>query len=192
MPLAAASGYRKKWSFVMSEPFVGEIRLFGFQRVPTGWLPCNGQLLSIADYDVLFALIGAVYGGNGQNTFALPDLRGQLPVHQGSGPGLTPRALGQAGGLEAVTLLANQLPAHSHPLHATTATAEAAVPGTGVELGSLPSDKMYATDIIGTNPLVMGASSISQTGGNLAHDNLMPTQTVSFCIAYQGIFPTQN
>lgn len=176
----------------MSEPFVGEIRLFGFQRVPTGWLQCNGQLLSIAQYDVLFALIGTTYGGDGQTAFALPDLRGQLPVHQGGGPGLTPRALGQAGGREAVTLLANQLPAHSHPLHATTTPASAAVPGTGVELGALGSDVMYATDIIGAHPLVMDASSVSQTGGNLAHDNLMPTQTVSFCIAYQGIFPSQN
>jgi len=176
----------------MSVPFVGEIRLFGFPRIPTGWLACNGQLLSIAQYDVLYAVLGTTYGGDGQTTFAVPDLRGQLPVHKGSGPGLTPRALGQFGGKETVTLLASQLPAHTHSLHATTVVANAAAPGTTSELGALSNDVMYATDIIGTNPLVMGASSVSETGGSQSHDNVMPTQTVSFCIAYQGIYPSQN
>lgn len=176
----------------MSESFVGEIRLFGFPRVPDGWLACDGSLLPISQYDVLFALIGTTYGGDGVNSFALPDLRGRVPIHQGSGPGLPSVAIGQRAGTESVTLLTTQLPSHSHPVHATSAAANATMPGPAVQLGALPGSQMYVTDIAGASASMMNPVAVSPTGGSQAHNNLMPTLTVSYCIATSGIFPSQN
>ena len=174
----------------MSTPYIGEIRLFGFSRVPNGWQACDGSLLPIAQYDVLFALVGTTYGGDGQTTFAVPDLRGRVPLHQGQGTGLTQRIMGEVAGVENVTLLPAQMPAHTHGLVATTLAANATTPGNAVELGSLSGDTMYATDLavnsITTNPSTTG------TGGTQPHDNVMPTLTVQFCIAYEGIFPSQG
>ncbi|WP_245317966.1 tail fiber protein [Ensifer sp. 1H6] len=110
--------------------------MFGFHRVPTGWQACDGSLLSIAEYETLYTLIGTTYGGDGVSTFAVPDLRGRVPLHWGNGQGLTPRVLGQVGGSESVTLLSTQLPSHSHPMFATTATAEATKVASTVELGT--------------------------------------------------------
>lgn len=176
----------------MSTPYIGEIRLFGFSRVPTGWMSCDGSLQSIAQYDVLFALLGTTYGGDGQTTFALPDLRGQVPLHNGTGPGLTPRVIGEAGGSENVTLLSGQLPAHSHPFSATSLSATATAPGSTVELGAIAGDTMYVTDLTGTTAVEMSPSSTSAAGGTQPHDNLMPTLTVQYCIASEGIFPPQS
>jgi microcystin-dependent protein len=176
----------------MSTPYIGEIRLFGFSRVPTGWMSCDGSLQSISQYDVLFALLGTTYGGDGQTTFALPDLRGQVPLHNGSGPGLTPRVIGESGGSENVTLLSGQMPAHSHPFSATSLSATATAPGSTVELGAIAGDTMYVTDLTGTTAVAMSPSSISATGGTQPHDNLMPTLTVQYCIASEGIFPPQS
>lgn len=176
----------------MSTPYVGEIRLFGFSRIPNGWLACDGSLQSIANNEVLYVLLGTTYGGDGVSTFAVPDLRGQLPVHQGTGPGLSPRVIGQAGGSEQVTLLPNQLAAHTHLLQVTTSTASATAPGITVQPGALADDAMYATDLTGATAMVMAASAVSPVGGSQPHDNVMPTQTVSFCIAYAGIFPSQS
>jgi len=174
----------------MTTPFVGEIRLFGFSRLPTGWLPCDGSLQSISEYDVLFTLIGTTYGGDGQSTFAMPDLRGQVPLHNGTGPGLTTRTIGEFGGSENVTLLSNQLPAHSHSFSATSLTASSTSPGS--ELGAVSGDTMYVTDLTGATAVTMAPSSISATGGTQPHDNLMPTLTVQYCVAWAGIFPPQN
>ncbi|WP_455918574.1 phage tail protein [Ensifer canadensis] len=176
----------------MSTPYVGEIRMFGFHRVPTGWQACDGSLLSIAQYETLYTLIGTTYGGDGVSTFAVPDLRGRVPLHWGNGQGLTPRVLGQVGGTESVTLLSPQLPSHSHPLFATTATAAATAVGPTVEFGAVASDTLYATDVSGLTGRLTSPASTSPTGGNQPHDNTMPTLTVQFCIAHYGVFPQQS
>lgn len=174
----------------MSDPYIGEIRLFGFSRVPTGWLACDGSLQPISEYNALFSLIGTTYGGDGQSTFAMPDLRGQIPLDNGTGPGLTPRVIGESGGSESVTLLSTQLPGHSHSMTATTVTANATTPGS--ELGALTGDTMYVTDLTGANAVVMSPSSTSAAGSTQPHDNLMPTLTVQYCVASDGIYPQQS
>lgn len=177
----------------MSTPFVGEIRLFSFPRIPTGWFACDGSLVSIAQYQVLFTLLGTTYGGDGINTFGLPDLRGQLPLHQGTGLGLTPRVIGEVGGTEGVTLTLAQLPLHTHNLMATSSSAAANAPGAAVLPGALGSnDSMYATNMTGTTQATLAASAVGFQGGSTAHDNTMPTLTVSYCIAWEGIFPSQS
>ncbi len=175
----------------MSEPFIGEIRMFGFPRIPLGWQACDGSLLQIADNDVLYALLGTAYGGDGQVTFGVPDLRGRLPVHQGVGSGLTPRSLGQAGGQEAIVLKGDQLPAHTHAWLASTTTATTAAPGPEVALGALPSDTQYVTDITGYVAYPLAATTVAPAGGSQPHDNLMPALTVNFCIALNGIYPSR-
>ncbi|MDN5848788.1 MAG: tail fiber protein [Nitrococcus sp.] len=176
----------------MSTPFVGEMRMFGFSRVPAGWLPCNGQLLPISQNQALFSLIGTTYGGDGQTTFAVPDLRGRVPLHAGSGPGLSSRTLGEGGGTENVTLTAAQIGAHSHGFTATTSVASVTTPGPTLALGTLSGDSMYATDISGAASVTLAPSSISASGGGAPHENLMPTLTVQFCIAAEGIFPARS
>lgn len=176
----------------MTTPFVGEIRLFGFPRIPLDWFPCDGRLLPIAEYQILFSLLGTIYGGDGVTTFAVPDLRGRLPVHQGSGPGLPNMVIGQLAGSESITLTTPQLPGHTHLMQATTDNANTFVPGPTVQLGALANDVMYATNIDGLNPTVMNSAAVSASGGNQPHDNLMPTLTVSYCISAFGVYPSQN
>jgi microcystin-dependent protein len=176
----------------MSTPYIGEIRLFAFSRTPQGWQPCDGRLLSISDYDTLFALIGTTYGGDGQRTFAMPDMRGQIPLHQGNGPGLSPRPLGQAGGSESVTITSGQVGSHTHPFQVVTALADSLAPSADRELGAIGGgDSMYTSEV-GGGSFSAAAESISMTGGGKPHANLMPTLTVSFCIAFDGIFPSQS
>lgn len=177
----------------MSTPYVGEIRLFGFQRVPTGWFACDGSLQAISNYQVLYTLLGTTYGGDGINTFGVPDLRGQVPLHQGTGNGLTTRVLGQSGGSENVTLLTSQMPSHTHLLMATSSSASATTPGPTVLPGALAStDTMYGTDLTGSTTGVLANNAVGMQGGSQPHDNSMPTLTVSYCIAWAGIFPSQN
>ncbi|WP_211453036.1 phage tail protein [Collimonas antrihumi] len=177
----------------MTTPYVGEIRLLAFQRVPTGWFACDGSVQSIAEYQTLYMLLGTTYGGDGVNTFGVPDMRGQVPLHQGNGSGLSPRVLGQPGGSENVTLTTGTMAAHTHPYSATSAEATANVPAATVQLGAAAgSDKMYATSIAGLNPYVMSPASTSSAGGSQPHNNTMPTLTVSFCIAWAGVFPSQS
>lgn len=175
----------------MSTPFLGEIRLFGFNFAPVGWWLCDGSLLSIAEYDALYALLGTQFGGDGINTFAVPDLRGRVPLHQGTGRGLTPRVTGQLAGTESVTLNTAQLPTHSHPFVAATSIATLNAPGNTAEFGGLGTDTMYSAT--GTpNTVSPISTSISFAGGCQPHDNTMPTLTASFCIALAGIFPSQS
>lgn len=176
----------------MSTPFVGEIRLFGFNRVPSGWFRCDGSEQSIANFEVLYTLLGTTYGGNGQTTFCVPDLRGQVPIDFGRGPGLGQYLLGQAAGSENVTLITQQMPAHNHTLVATTTTATAVTPATTLELGALNGDAMYVTDINGATPFGMNPAVLTSAGGNQPHNNLMPTLTAQFCIAWAGIYPSQQ
>ncbi|MEW9573012.1 phage tail protein [Rhodanobacter sp. Si-c] len=179
----------------MTTPYVGEIRMFGFNRVPTGWAPCDGRSLPIAEYDVLYTLLGTTYGGDGINTFALPDMRGRLPIHQGQGLGLSPYIMGKRSGTETVTLTAAQTPVHTHPVYASANGVTSNTPGNQVVPGAFTNtDTMYATDLGGAFPLTLQASTVANAvpTGNQPHDNTMPTLTVSFCIALYGVFPSQG
>lgn len=181
----------------MSTPYLGEIRLFAGNFAPRGWAFCNGQSLSIANNDALFALLGTIYGGDGQNTFNLPDLRGRVPLNQGTGPGLSTYTIGQAAGTETVTLQTSQMPAHSHSLNATTATGSVTTPGPSVMLAT-PVEAGVSTSLYvvpGTstvNQAPMAAQSITATGGSQPHENMMPFQSVNYIIALEGIFPSRN
>ena len=165
----------------MSGPYVGEIRMFAGTFAPAGWAFCNGQLLSISENEVLFQLIGTTYGGDGQETFALPDLQGRLPVHVG--PGFVQ---GQSGGQESVTLTLQQIPSHTHPVIATSDTHTAALPGANY-LAAGP-------DIYDPNngTSAMASSSISVAGGSQPHDNFQPYLCVNFILSLFGIFPSQS
>ena len=176
----------------MSTPYIGEIRMFGFgtRGAPIGWQTCDGSLLAISQYDALFALIGTTYGGDGQTTFAVPDLRGRLPIHQGQGPGLSNYVIGLRAGTESVTVLPTQMPAHTHTLVATAAAASSLTPGNTLLPGAVSGDTFYATDITGATVLGMSTQSTSLAGGSQPHENCMPTLTVQYCIALQGIFPS--
>lgn len=174
----------------MSTPYVGEIRLFGFTRVPDGWIACNGALVAISQAEVLFTLIGTTYGGDGQSTFAVPDLSSRVPIHYGNGPGLSPRPIGAAAGSEGVTLVSSQMPQHDHPMVATTGVANSKQISQSVEFATVPGDTMYTGNVDGLSSATTSPSSTSLAGSNQPHDNLMPTLTVQFCIAYQGLYPT--
>jgi microcystin-dependent protein len=172
----------------MSEPFLGEIRQFAMGYAPQGWAPCNGQILPIAQNQALFALLGTVYGGNGQTTFALPDLRGRVGVGAGMDPGLPPVSQGQVGGEETHTLTINELPAHTHMVIASTKPADAVSPNNAVwATTSSPNPYGPAASLT-----AMSASAIGQAGSSQPHTNLQPFVVVNFCIALQGIFPSRN
>jgi microcystin-dependent protein len=178
----------------MSTPYVGEIRMFGFgsRGAPTGWQACDGSLLPIAEYDVLYTLLGTTYGGDGQNTFAVPDLRGRVPIHQGTGPGLSTYVIGQRAGAETVTVLATQMPAHTHTLAATAGAAGSVTPGNTLLPGAVSGDSFYVSDVAGATALPMSPQSTSLAGGTQPHENCMPTLTVQYCIAWAGVFPSQG
>lgn len=181
----------------MSEPYIGEIRLFAGNFAPRGWAFCNGQSQSIAQNTALFSLLGTTYGGNGQTTFNLPDLRGRVPLNQGQGPGLSVYTIGEAAGVETVALTTAQMPAHSHVLNATTATGSVTTPGSTVMLAT-PVEAGVKTSLYvvpGTstvNQAPMAAQSISPTGGSQPHENMMPFQSLNYIIAVEGIFPSRN
>lgn len=181
----------------MATPFIGEIKMFAGTFAPRGYFFCNGSLLSIAQYTALFALLGTTYGGNGQTTFALPDLRGRVPLHQGTGAGLSNRVIGEASGTETVTLLSTQIPAHNHALAATTNQGNAAAPSASVVLArpvdSLATPVLYTVPGTQTiNQQAMASTAIGIAGSSQPHSNMMPTQAVNFIIAVEGIFPSRN
>jgi microcystin-dependent protein len=178
----------------MSTPYIGEIRIFAFgsRGAPNGWQLCDGSLLPISQNNALFALIGTTYGGDGQTTFAVPDMRGRIPIHQGTGPGLSNYVIGQKSGTETVTVLATQMPAHTHTLALTTSAATVDAPSGTVVPGAISGDTLYTNSTAGLTRVAMSASSTSQSGGSQPHNNLMPTVTVSYCMATQGIFPSQS
>jgi microcystin-dependent protein len=166
----------------MAQPYVGEIRIFAGNFAPAGWMFCEGQLLPISENDTLFQLIGTTYGGDGESTFALPDLRGRIPVHQGNG-----FVLAQSGGVENVTLTVSQVPVHSHPLVASTNNATTANAQTNV-LAQTPSYTPYISGFTPNSPL--NAASVGSTGGSQPHDNFQPYLCVNFIISLFGIFPS--
>jgi len=172
----------------MGSPYIGELRLFGGNFAPLGWALCNGQLLSISQNASLYQLIGTTYGGDGVNTFGLPNLQGRFPVHQGQGNGLQNYVLGQMAGSETVTLLANQLPAHNHGAVGSNGNA---TPPANATWGSSTA----ATNSFGPGTSAnaqMNAASIGFTGGNQPHDNMTPFLAITFIISLQGIFPSQS
>jgi len=162
--------------------------MFAGTFAPAGWAFCDGQLLPIAENTALFALIGTTYGGDGQQTFALPDLRGRVPIHQGAGAGLSTRSLGQHGGVEEVTLSASEIPLHSHPLLAAATPAQATAEPTG-SLPALASTNLYSIPASGT--LAMDPAAVGASGGSQPHTNLAPFQCVNFIISLVGVFPSQ-
>lgn len=172
----------------MSEPFVGEIRMFAGNFAPRGWAFCDGQLLAVSQNDALFSLLGTIYGGDGRTTFGLPDLRGRLPIHAGHGPGLSERRLGSKGGAEKVTLTVNELPSHTHPLQASGQTALQTSPQGNV-LGTTTSIDVYRVTSPDEN---MAAEAINTTGGSQSHTNIMPFLCVHFIIALVGIYPSRQ
>ena len=165
----------------MAQPYVGEIRMFGGNFAPAGWMFCDGSITSIAENETLFQLIGTTYGGDGQSTFAVPDLRGRVPIHQGNG-----FSLAQNGGTESVTLTTQQIPNHTHPMVVGTGTPNSASPS-GNFLSASSQVTMFFTDPPSVN---MNANAITAIGGNQPHENRQPFLTVSFIISLYGIFPS--
>jgi microcystin-dependent protein len=164
----------------MAQPYVGEIRMFAGNFAPAGWMFCEGQLLPISENETLFQLIGTTYGGDGQSTFALPDLRGRLPVHQGNG-----FVLAETGGAQEITLTVNQIATHSHPLLATTSPGATTNPQSNLVANS-PNVQVYIEDITSVN---MSPLAISAVGGSQPHTNFQPYLCVDFIISLFGIFP---
>jgi microcystin-dependent protein len=174
----------------MSAPFIAEIRMFGFTFPPRGSAFCNGQIFAIAQNTALFSLLGTTYGGNGTTNFALPNLQGRAVMHPGTGPGLSPRFLGELGGSPTVTLLSGQVPAHSHGVVvAATADASADRANAAGNVMAKPADSSYSSS--GAAAL-MNTGGVTPTGQNGAHNNMQPYLAINFCIALQGIFPARN
>jgi microcystin-dependent protein len=170
-----------------TEPYIGQISMVGFNWAPRGWALCNGQLIAIQQNTALFSLLGTTYGGNGQTTFALPNLQGRVPMHWGTGAGLTPRVIGEMAGEEAVTLISTQMPMHNHSLNVSSEDAGIKNPS-GQVLATTTTPAYVAGPIDGT----MNPQAIGMAGGNLPHDNMQPYLAISFIIALQGIFPSRN
>jgi microcystin-dependent protein len=174
----------------VADPFVAEIRIFPFSFAPKGWAFCNGQLLPISQNTALFSLLGTTYGGNGQSTFALPDLQGSAPMHPGQGPGLSLHDLGETGGTDFVTLLVSEIPAHTHSMMASTQDGGDSHPqqnllAQGIGIGQYTDQN--TGPFANLNPIALQVA-----GGDLPHNNLMPYLTLSFCIALQGVFPPRT
>lgn len=171
------------------EPFIGQLALVGFSFCPNGWAEANGALLSIAQNSALFSLIGTYYGGDGVTTFALPNLRGRVPIGAGQGPGLSPRAHGEVGGAESVTLTTAEMPAHTHLHAASTQAANTPNPA-----AALPARKSRTPLYRGGSgaDTTMDSSAISVAGGSQPHENMQPFLAMRWCIALEGIYPSQN
>ncbi len=168
----------------MAQPYVGEIRMFAGNFAPYGWMFCEGQLLPISENETLFQLIGTTYGGDGQSTFALPDLRGRIPIHQGSGV-----ILAENGGAEEITLTVPQIPAHSHPWLASKNPATQSDPNGLVTASNVPNN-IYRTLVPPPPQVNMAAQSIGSTGGSQPHTNFQPYLCLNFIISLFGIFPS--
>lgn len=172
------------------QPFVGQIQTFGFNFNPRGWAKCNGQLLAISQNDALFSLLGTIYGGDGRTTFGLPDFRGRVMVHEGSGPGLTTRPIGQKSGTVTNQLNSSQLPAHNHGVRMPVTSSDATTPeasGNTLAKSEFPAYASAASAGEAYQPF-----STANTGGNIAINNMQPYLTMNVCIALFGIYPSRN
>jgi microcystin-dependent protein len=163
------------------DPFLGQIQAFGFNFTPRGWAQCDGQLLPVSSNAALFSLLGTTYGGDGRTTFALPDLRGRVPINQGTGPGLSPRQIGARSGVERTTLTVLNLPAHSHGLALSSAPGTTQAPG----IPAVSAEDVYATTSDTTRPT-------STEGAGQAFDHMPPFLVINWCIAINGIFPSRS
>ncbi|HKP03561.1 MAG TPA: tail fiber protein [Chthoniobacterales bacterium] len=175
----------------MANPFVAEIRIFGFKFAPKGWAFCNGQILPISQNTALFSLLGTTYGGNGQSTFALPNMQDSAPMQPGQGPGLSLHDLGEVSGSDTVTLLTSEMPSHPHTLQCVTSFAGSANLPTGNVLAKTVDPFQPYTPTV--SPLgQMAFQDLAPAGGSLPHNNMMPFLTLNFCIALQGVFPPRG
>jgi microcystin-dependent protein len=171
----------------MSDPFVAEIRIFSFNFPPTGWAFCNGQLIPISQNTALFSLCGTMYGGDGKSTFALPNMQGNAPIHQGQGSGLSQYFPGQEGGVPSVTLIQTEIPFHTHTAQVSSSQAASRSPGNAV-IGQAFNGNVFVAGNSG-NLTPMSPNTLSIAGSSFPHNNMMPYLTLNFCIALQGIFP---
>ncbi len=189
----------------MSEPFIGEIKAFGFSWAPRGWSTCQGQIISISENQALFSLIGTIYGGDGRSSMGLPDLRGRVAIGQGSGPGLHSYSVGMMGGYEYVTLNTNEMPSHSHSLDGVQADLKCS---SAAADQTTPSEHSFANNVRGeemkrfndqaldssmkSGSIDISGGTVSPTGGNQPHVNVQPYLTINYCIALLGIYPSRN
>jgi microcystin-dependent protein len=174
------------------DPFVGEIRIFGGNFAPTGWALCNGQLMPITQNSALFSLLGIYYGGDGRSTFALPNLQGAIPMHQGSGPGLTSHSVGEYGGSPQVTLAVSEMPAHTHTVRAYADSGDRTSPVNAVFAEGLQGrvgERLYST---AAPDAFMGIDAVSPQGGSAPHNNMPPYLELTYIIALQGVFPARH
>ncbi len=174
----------------MSEAFVAEIRIVGFNFAPQGWATCNGQLIPISQNTALFSLLGTNYGGNGQTTFALPNLQGSAPMHWGQGPGLTDHFIGETAGSSSVTLLQTEIPSHTHGLQAYARPATSADP-TNNSISRSANTTAFVADVPASR-VALNTSSLGVTGSSQPHNNMQPYLVLNFVIAMQGIFPPRS
>lgn len=176
----------------MSDCFIGEIRLWSGVRIPDDWALCNGQTMQVSQYQALFALIGTTYGGNGATTFQLPNLQGMLPIGQGSGPGLTPRTIGKTTGTATVTLGAGTTPAHTHVMQASTAAGSTGTPDPTLVLAA-PETNLYNNGSVATSVIALNDAAVTPWGPTTTqpHNNMMPSTSLNYIIALNGIYPTQ-
>jgi len=175
----------------MSEPFIGEIRILPYTYAPMDWVSCDGQLLPLAQYQALYAVIGTAFGGDGRNNFGVPNLKGRAVMGAGNGPNLTPRAYAATGGNAAVTLTNNQMPNHSHTLQATSTTQNSAVVQNGYLANPGGRSKIYGAYSQPDN-VNLSATSVQANGGTTAHNNRQPYLVLQFCIATSGIYPVRQ
>ena len=174
----------------MSEPFLAEIRMVGFNFAPRGWAFCDGQILPINQNQSLYSLLGTIYGGDGRTSFALPDLRGRVPIHEGQGSGGSNHPIGSRGGEETHILSTSEMPTHSHQMVATTAGANQPSPANNFLAAAPPTIGNAYTD--SSTNAALKTSSVTASGGGQGRDNMQPYIAVNFCIALQGLFPSRN
>ncbi len=176
----------------MADPFVAEIRMFGFNFAPKGWAFCNGQLLPLSQNTALFSLLGTTYGGDGKSTFALPDLEGRAPMHPGQGPGLSLHDLGETGGSQTVSLLESEMPAHNHFLRVSTEQGDLQEPGPTKSLARPNGAQPFVAGSPTPALTMMAPQELAPVGGDQPHNNMAPYLTLNFCIALQGVFPPRG
>lgn len=174
------------------QPFVGQIMFVPYNFAPNGWHECDGSLLPISEYEVLFTLIGTTYGGDGESTFAVPNAKGKVIIDDGQGTGLSPYVIGQSAGVESITLTTNQLPNHSHSVLASTVDGNQNSPTNGIPANTKILDKEYSNSTDSASKVVMKPGMITASGGNQPHDNMMPTLSMKCVISLYGVFPSQN